>query len=155
MSVDYEQLTLFVKEALAQDGPGGMMAPSAPANIPHRMPSADGWDKEQDQGDPAANKLYDVALVAREATEALVEALDEPIYDGAYEHAFKASACLRRALNSLEESGAHPMPDQRVVTPPAKNQKYAGSVPYQGALVYGANSAASDMMEESNDGEGK
>ena len=99
-------------------------------------------------GDPEANKKYDVALAAREATEKLVEALDEPIYDSAYEYAFKASACLRKALNSLEESGAHPMPTQRVVAPPAKMQKYAGSVPYQGAYEYGANGVAAGMIEE-------
>lgn len=148
MKVGYDQLKLFVKEALAHDGPGGVMAPSAPADVPYRMPSADTWDKEQDMGDPKANKLYDVALAAREATEALVEALDEPIYDNAYEHAFKASASLRRVLNSLEETGAHPMPSQRVVAPPPKMQKYAGTVPYQGTLTYGANSAASEMVEE-------
>ena len=122
MSVDYEQLKLFVKEAMFTGG--GINEPSAPKGIPHRMPAADTYDKEQDMGDPEANELYDIALAAREATEALVEALDEPIYDGAYEHAFKASACLRRALNSLESSGAHPMPDQRVVAPPVDQQKY-------------------------------
>ena len=68
--------------------------------------------------------MYEIALVAREATEKLVEALDEPIYDGAYEHAFKASACLRKALNDLEAAGAHPMPDQRVVAPSKSQQPY-------------------------------
>ena len=69
-------------------------------------------------------RLYDIALAAREAAEKLVVALDEPIYDDAYEHAFKASACLRKALNSLEDSGAHPMPDQRVVAPVKSQQPY-------------------------------
>tara|TARA_R110002020_G_scaffold1941_2_gene8914 strand:+ start:580 stop:1302 length:723 start_codon:yes stop_codon:yes gene_type:complete len=124
MSIDYEQLKDFVKEAMFTGG--GINEPSAPEGIPHRMPAADANNREQDQGDPKANKLYDVALTAREATEKLVEALDEPIYDGAYEHAFKASASLRKVLNSLESSGAHPMPQQRVVAPPRYQQKYTG-----------------------------
>jgi len=77
-------------------------------------------------GDPKTNKLYALALNAREATEQLVEALDEPIYDGAYEQAFKATTCLRRVLNDLESAGAHPMPQQRVVASPARQQKYSG-----------------------------
>jgi len=126
MSIDYNQLKDFVKEAMFTGG--GINEPSAPEGIPHRMPAAEPSDKEQDQGDEKANELYTKALTAREATELLVEALDEPIYDDAYEHAFKASACLRRALNSLEGSGAHPMPQQRVVAPPKWQQKYgAGS----------------------------
>jgi hypothetical protein len=124
MSVDYEQLKLFVKEAMFTGG--GINEPSAPDGIPHRMPAADTEPKDQEQGDPAANKLYDLALAAREATEILIEKLDEPIYDGAYEHAFKASACLRRALNDLVGVGAHPMPHQHVVAPPKDQQKYSG-----------------------------
>ena len=122
MSVDYEQLQAMVKEAMFTGG--GINEPSAPEGIPHRMPAADPRDRQQDMGDPAANKLYETALVAREATEKLVEALDDPVYDSAYEYAFKASASLRRVLNSLEESGAHPMPIQRVVAPPGNMQKY-------------------------------
>ena len=126
MSVNYEQLKLLVKEAMFTGG--GINEHSAPEGIPHRMPAAEPSDKEQDQGNEKANELYAKALTAREAAEQLVEALDEPIYDDAYEHAFKASACLRRALNSLEGSGAHPMPQQRVVAPPKWQQKYgAGS----------------------------
>ena len=126
MSVNYEQLKLLVKEAMFTGG--GINEPSAPEGIPHRMPAAEPSDKEQDQGNEKANELYAKALTAREAAAQLVEALDEPIYDDAYEHAFKASACLRRALNSLEGSGAHPMPQQRVVAPPKWQQKYgAGS----------------------------
>ena len=127
MSIDYEQLKAFVKEALATDGPGGFMEPSAPEGVPHRMPAADTAPKDQEQGDPEANRLYDIALAAREATEALVEALDDPTFDAAYEHAFKASACLRRTLNSLEGTGAHPMPSQRVVAPPTNQQPYNGA----------------------------
>jgi len=149
MTVDYEQLKLFVKEAMFTGG--GINEPSDPEDLSYRMPAADSSGKEHKKGDPKVNKLYDIALVAREATETLVEVLDEPIYDAAYEHAFKASACLRRALNSLEESGAHPMPDQRVVAPPAKMQKYAGYIPDRGNLTYGANSVAAAMVE--NDGD--
>ena len=111
MSIDYKQLQALVKEAMFTNG--GINEPSAPLGVPHRMPAAEPSDKEQDQGDNEANEKYEVALIAREATEKLVEALDEPIYDGAYEHAFKASACLRKALNSLVEVGAHPMPMRR------------------------------------------
>ena len=128
MSIDYRQLRAMVREAMFTGG--GINEPSAPEGIPHRMPASDTADKEQDMGDPQANELYDMAVAAREATEKLIVALDEPIYDGAYEYAFKASACLRKALNSLEESGAHPMPTDRVVAPPANMQKYSGSIPY-------------------------
>ena len=136
MSVDYEQLKALVKEAMFTGGGfvdgsaptsfGSIMTPSAPDGVPHRMPAADTEPKDQEQGDPEANKMYDIALAAREATETLVEALDDPLFDDAYENAFKASACLRRALNSLENSGAHPMPQQRVVAPPPGRQKYTG-----------------------------
>ena len=149
MSVDYEQLKLFVKEAMFTGG--GINEPSAPDGVPHRMPAADTGEKEQEKGDPKANDLYDIALAAREATEVLVEALDEPIYDGAYEHAFKASACLRRALNSLEESGAHPMPQQRVVAPPAYRQKYAGGSnagDYAGGAGLGSFAMPGGMIEQ-------
>ena len=122
MTVDYEQLKSLVKEAMFTGG--GINEPSAPEGVPHRMPAANSDTPAQDKGDAKANKMYDIALAAREATEELVEALDEPIFDGAYEHAFKASASLRRALNSLISSGAHPMPIQRVAAPPPDQQKY-------------------------------
>ena len=124
MSIDYKQLQLLVKEAMFTNG--GINEPSAPEGVPHRMPAADKDTPEQYKGDPEANDLYDLALTAREATEQLVEALDAPIYDDAYEQAFKASACLRKALNCLEGSGAHPMPDQRVVAAPEYQQRYNG-----------------------------
>tara|TARA_R110000824_G_scaffold72683_2_gene185396 strand:+ start:237 stop:974 length:738 start_codon:yes stop_codon:yes gene_type:complete len=155
MSVNYEQLKLLVKEAMFTGG--GINEPSAPEGVPHRMPAAEPSDKEQDQGDEKANELYDKALAAREATELLVEALDEPIYDDAYEHAFKASASLRRALNSLEGSGAHPMPQQRVVAPPKWQQKYgagsnAGNYAGGGMLGTGMGSALSmGGMQEQGD----
>ena len=157
MSINYKQLKDLVLQELVGDGPGGEMGPSAPAGIPHRMPAADPPEKEQDMGDEEANKLYEVALVAREATENLVEALDEPIYDGAYEHAFKASACLRRCLNELVGVGAHPMPDQRVVASPKYQQKYSGqgrnnAGDYAGGATIGANFAMPmGMQEEAGD----
>ena len=143
MSIDYEQLKMFVRAELAEDvaavdGAGGMMAPSAPADVPHRMPAA---DPPKDKGDPVANKLYDIALIAREATEKLVVALDDPIFDNAYEYAFKASASLRKALNSIEMSGAKPQPTQRVVAPPAGRQKYRDGESYQGPSAIGSVSA--------------
>tara|TARA_R110002110_G_scaffold117069_1_gene289444 strand:+ start:918 stop:1655 length:738 start_codon:yes stop_codon:yes gene_type:complete len=123
MTIDYKQLETLVREAMFTGG--GINEPSAPGGVPHRMPAAEPRDKEQDMGEEEPNEKYDIALAAREATEQLVEALDEPIYDGAYEHAFKASACLRKALNSLIEAGAHPMPIQRVVAPDPGEQMYS------------------------------
>ena len=79
MTIDYKQLEALVREAMFTGG--GINEPSAPEGVPHRMPAADNDEKEQDKGDPEANRLYDVALAAREAAEKLVEALDEPVYD--------------------------------------------------------------------------
>jgi hypothetical protein len=141
MSLDYNQLKAFVKEEMAGDV-GGVMVPSAPAGIPHRMPAADTDDDQQNMGDPKANKLYSKTVKAREVVEEIVEALDEPIYDAAYEQAFKASSCLRKTLISLVESGAHPMPDEEVVAPDANRQRWGGFVPYKGALAYGSDSMA-------------
>ncbi len=124
MSIDYNQLKALVKEAMFTGG--GINEPSAPEDVPYRMPAADTDAPEQEKGDPAANKMYEIALVAREAVEKLVEALDDPTYDAAYEHAFKASACMRRVLNSIEFEGAYPMPWQRVVAAPVAQQKYTG-----------------------------
>ena len=146
MAINYKQLEDMVKEAMFTGG--GINEPSAPEGIPVRTPASDISGREQDMGDPKANKLYDVALKAREATEQLVEKLDEPVYDAAYEHAFKASACLRRVLNSLKESGAHPMPDQEVVPPPSKQQKWGNYVPYQGAMEYGAGVGIMGLEEQ-------
>ena len=149
MNIDYKQLQELVREAMFTGG--GINEPSAPEGVPHRMPAADNDEKEQDKGDPEANHLYDVALTAREATEKLVEALDEPIYDDAYEHAFKASACLRKALNSLEGSGAHPMPDQRVVAPDKEQQPYgmggSGAMNYY-SMGYAGFGDGGDGLEE-------
>ena len=158
MSIDYKQLETMVREAMFTGG--GINEPSAPEGVPHRMPAADHGEKEQDMGDPKANKMYDVALAAREATEELVEALDDPVYDAAYEHAFKASACLRRVLNSLVESGAHPMPDQQVVAPPADMQKYAAQSgkamgDYAGGAIIGTGFDGMGMEEQQDFSLGK
>ena len=131
---------------------GGINEPSAPEGVPHRMPAADTDTPEQEKGDPEANRLYDVALAAREAAEKLVEALDEPIYDDAYEHAFKASACLRKALNSLEGAGAHPMPDQRVVAPDKEQQPYGmgGGMNYYSMGYAGVGDMGGGLEEQEN-----
>jgi len=150
MTIDYKQLEALVKEAMFTGG--GINEPSAPEGVPHRMPAADNDEKEQDKGDPEANRLYDIALAAREATEKLVVALEEPIYDDAYEHAFKASACLRKALNSLEGSGAHPMPSQRVVAPDKEQQPYgmgsAGAMNYYTMGYAGAGDMGAGLEEQ-------
>jgi hypothetical protein len=148
MNIDYKQLQALVREAMFTGG--GINEPSAPEGVPHRMPAADTDTPEQDKGDPEANHLYDVALAAREAAEKLVEALDAPIYDDAYEHAFKASACLRKALNSLEGSGAHPMPDQRVVAPDKEQQPYGmgGGMDYYSMGYAGVGDMGAGLEEQ-------
>jgi len=150
MAIDYNQLKEFVREAMVHDGPGGSMAPSAP-EVPHRMPAANPAPQE---GDETANKLYYVALDAREATEKLVEALDDPLFDAAYENAFKASANLRKVLNILEDAGARPPSYDRVVAPPRSAQKYATAS--SGPSFGGGDSAAMGMvgaLEEAEEGE--
>jgi hypothetical protein len=151
MSIDYEQLKQFVIQELAVDGPGGSMVPSGPADVPHRMPAAEPPDKEQDMGDPEANELYEMAVLARQATEELIEALDDPIYDGPYEHAFKASACLRRAINGIETLGAHPMPGQRVVAPPKDQQRFGSFNVGQASMSYGDGGVLGAMGEGVDD----
>ena len=150
MTIDYKQLQALVREAMFTGG--GINEPSAPEGVPHRMPAADTDTPEQEKGDPEANRLYDVALAAREAAEKLVEALDEPIYDDAYEHAFKASACLRKALNSLEGAGAHPMPDQRVVAPDKEQQPYGmgGGMDYYSMGYAGVGDMGAGLEEQAN-----
>jgi hypothetical protein len=156
MGIDYKQLEALVKEAMFTQG--GINEPSAPEGIPHRMPAADNDAKKMPvgKGDEAANALYDIALRAREATEQLIEKLDEPIYDGAYEHAFKATSSLRRVLNALEEAGAWAMPQQRVVAPPRENQPYSGYVPYTPFSGMPGGSSGEDINEfvEPGDGDG-
>ena len=147
MSIDYAQLKTMVKEAMFTGG--GINEPSAPEGVPHRMGSQSNSDKEQNMGDPKANELYEIALEAREATERLIVALDDPTYDGAYENAFRATTALRKALNDIEMAGAHPMPVQRVVAPPKSQQKYAGSTSYAGysSGAWGGGDGAAGMQE--------
>ena len=150
MAIDYEQLKVLVKEAMFTGG--GINVPSAPEGIPHRMPAA---NPPQETGTPEANALYDLALVAREATEKLVAALEDPTYDDAYENAFRASACLRRTLNSLIEDGAHPTPEQRVVAPPKWEQPFnAGGGDYGGGAGYIGGIAGGELGEALGDPEG-
>lgn len=132
MTIDYEQLKLFVKEAMFTGG--GINEPSAPRGVPHRMPAA---DLSKRTGDEEANKLYGVALTAREATENLVVALDNPVFDDAYEAAFKASACMRQVLNSLESAGASPAPEDRVVAPAQWEQPYNAGAQGMGGSASG------------------
>ena len=124
-NVDYEQLKKLVSEVAAE---AGVMGASAPEGVPHRMAAA---DPTKSTGDPEANEKYQLALVAREATEVLVEALDQPIYDGAYEHAFRATMSLRHVLNALIGVGASPAGHDRVVAAPADQQKFAGYSSYE------------------------
>lgn len=148
MSIDYEQLKTLVEEAISEDL--NIMEPSGPEGVPHRMPAA---DPSKEEGDPKTNELYELALVAREATEKLVEALDEPIYDRAFEQAFKATTCLRRALNSLEESGAYPHAQDRVVAPPPGQQRYsstAGAYAGGGGLGIGGGVYGANYLDESD-----
>jgi len=140
-NVDYEQLKKLVSEVAAE---AGVMGASAPEGVPHRMAAA---DPTKSTGDPEANEKYQLALVAREATEVLVEALDQPIYDGAYEHAFKATMSLRKALNALIGVGASPPPHERVVASPADQQKYAGYSSYEPFATFGGSG-----IEGSGDG---
>jgi len=99
--------TLVEQELKEFAGPDGA--------APYREPAADTADEPEEPTE--ADHLYKVALKARLAAEDLVKALDHPIYDQAYEAAFKASACLRNALNALENVGAEPEPEDRVVAP--------------------------------------
>jgi len=117
---------------------GGIMDPNMVPFVPHREPAAD--PPVEDEEPTPADLMYQLALKAREATEDLVKALDHPIYDEAYEAAFKATAALRDALNALEGVGADPVPDERVVAPPPYAQGgmaqpwSATSAPTHGAI---------------------
>jgi hypothetical protein len=87
---------------------------------PYRQPAADTANEPREPTE--VDDLYKLALKARLATESLVAALDHPIYDQAFEAAFKATAALRDALNALENVGAEPKPEDRVVSPPKEEQ---------------------------------
>lgn len=104
---------------------GGIMDPDMAPFVPHSMGASNPSDEPvEDSKADRADELYRLALAAREATEILVAAIDDPIYDEAYEHAFKATHSLREVLNSLIGSGARPDSEEMVAAPDAKLQKY-------------------------------
>ena len=110
-----------LNELLGPDG--GIMDPNMVPFVPHREPASDppiGKASENDE----ATRLYRIALVAREATEELIVALEDPIYDDAYEGAYKATMSLRQVLNALKEKGAEPTAEEEVVAPPKGEQPW-------------------------------
>ena len=114
-------------DPMAVDGPGsGMLAPSGPGHVPHRMAAAEPREEpiDSDRYDNAT-RLYKLAFTAREAAETLIVALDDPVYDSAYEQAFKASKALGLVLNELKAQGATVENDEQVVPPPPDQQKYS------------------------------
>ena len=121
-----DTIKTFVKQALLQEIDGGIMDPGMVPFVPHRQPAADTAPLEDEEEPLEVDKKYDVALDAREATERLIVALDNAIYDAPYEHAFKATMSLRDALNSLEHLGAQPKHEDRVVAP-LKDEQPTGS----------------------------
>lgn len=123
--INFAELRALVEKQL-KEFDGGIMSPDIVPFVPHRQPAADPPRPPRAEEYSEADELYDVAFVAREATEKLVEALDDPSYDDAFEHAFRASACLRRTLNALIGAGAKPQNHQIVVAPRKSLQKYFG-----------------------------
>ena len=103
-----------LKELLGPDG--GIMDPNMAPFVPHHQPAQDPPDGDASDNDEAT-RLYRIALKAREATEELIVALDDPIYDNAYEGAYKATMCLRA-------QGAAPTTEEEVVAPPRDEQPY-------------------------------
>ena len=110
-----------LKELLGPDG--GIMDPNMVPFVPQHQPAQDPPDGDASDNDEAT-RLYRIALKAREATEELIVALDDPIYDDAYESAYKATMCLRKALNDLKAQGAAPTTEEEVVAPPRDEQPY-------------------------------
>ena len=107
--------TLVEKELREYEGDSNMVP-----LVPHKQPAA---DKDPEEHIPTEiDHLYKLAVKARIATEELVKQLEEPIYDGAYEHAFKATMSLRRTLNELIAVGAEPEEEDRIVAPPTDDQ---------------------------------
>ena len=101
---------------------GGIMDPNMVPFVPHQQPAQDTANPGVPKEPTEADRLYKVAIGARLATEDLVKALDHPIYDEAYESAFKATMALRDALNALESVGAEPENDDRIAAPSKDNQ---------------------------------
>ena len=120
--VNFAELRALVERQL-EEFVGEPAATQMVPSVPHRQPAA---DPPKDEEPTDADQMYDFAYDAREATELLVAKLEDPIFDDAFEYAFRASACLRKVLNSLMESGARPKPDKRVVAPRKNTQKYFG-----------------------------
>jgi len=110
-----------LKELLGPDG--GIMDPGMVPFVPHQQPAQDPPKGDASNKDEAT-RLYRVALKAREATEELIVALKDPIYDDAYESAYKATMCLRKVLNDLKAQGAAPTEEEEVVAPPRDEQPY-------------------------------
>ena len=105
--------------------PGSRVEPDMVPFVPHSMWASNPSDEEvESPRSDRANELYKLAFAAREATELLTREIQDPIFDEAYEHAFKATTCLRNVLNNLIEMGAAPDPDEMVVAPRAGQQKY-------------------------------
>tara|TARA_R110000824_G_scaffold382288_1_gene575451 strand:- start:527 stop:931 length:405 start_codon:yes stop_codon:yes gene_type:complete len=107
--------TLVEKELREYEGDSNMVP-----LVPHKQPASD-MDPEP-HTPTETDHLYKLAVKARIATEELVKQLEEPIYDGAYEHAFKATMSLRRTLNELIAVGAEPEEEDRIVAPPTDDQ---------------------------------
>jgi len=105
---------------------GGIMDPNMVPFVPHRMPGSDTGNEPREP--TKTDRLYSVAVKARIATEDLVKALDEPIYDQAYEAAFKATMALRDSLNALMAVGAHPPNRERIVAPDVEEQPVGSAV---------------------------
>jgi hypothetical protein len=105
---------------------GGIMDPNMVPFVPHRMPGSDTGNEPREP--TKTDRLYSVAVKARIATEDLVKALDEPIYDQAYEAAFKATMALRDSLNALMAVGAHPPNRDRIVAPDVEEQPVGAAV---------------------------
>jgi|TARA_R110000824_G_scaffold341580_2_gene528023 hypothetical protein len=101
---------------------GGIMDPNMVPFVPHQQSAQDTANPGVPKEPTEADRLYKVAVGARLATEDLVKALEHPIYDEAYEAAFKATMALRDALNKLESVGAEPENDDRIVAPSKQNQ---------------------------------
>ena len=57
-----------------------------------------------------------------------MKALENPIYDEPYEHAFKATSSLRDALNALIGEGAEPIRKDHIVAPLPSEQPVGSSV---------------------------
>jgi hypothetical protein len=107
--------TLVEKELREYEGDSNMVP-----LVPHKQPAS---DVDPEPHTPTeTDHLYKLAVKARIATEELVKQLEEPIYDGAYEHAFKATMSLRRTLNELIAVGAEPEEEDRIVAPPTDDQ---------------------------------